>query len=528
MRVLSKAFTMKDSFTQDVFFRILEKWLESSAVTKPLGEHLASCPDRTNTQAQAKYCSLETLCHSAEADGCSVSYTALKMEHQYYSQSWTTEVILKENDKTAGTAPGTAAGTAPGTAAGTTTWTATRTTTGAETVAATGTDGADACGTERTVYIHISNSDKVTRNHELPVSRSSIIRAFTESGYTEDPVMPFSPMPIEGRDDTDGVTDWLVSAMTPGYADPLPVIIVSQCFNCMAYEIDESLFSKKLIGIAYVVTADYDYTNMLKSRYSLKPPYGGAIAIYSKGELFNQYQLNDTCYGIRLDKRIEEDVLRLVSSGYEKAAPTWNSIVDSMIKAESRELNELLSSFNDDNRSLEDRLKAAKKKVEDLWHENERLREKNSYLQSAVSAKDGDTGIISKGDAQEFFDGEQHDLVVTVLQNALTACSGDKSRYRDLLENILESNRIEGNGKALYDEVKRIFSGGNGEINAKVTSDLRRLGFNFVSDSRHYKLVLNGNNRYSYTIAKSGSDCRSGKNLTCDILSQINIYRKAN
>ena len=54
---------------------------------------------------------------------------------------------------------------------------------------------------------------------------------------------------------------------------------------------------------------------------------------------------------------------------------------------------------------------------------------------------------------------------------------------------------------------------------------LRAVGFEVVSEQNHYKLRFMGNEKYWFTLFKTPSDARSGKNLVSDITKKISIYK---
>lgn len=119
---------------------------------------------------------------------------------------------------------------------------------------------------------------------------------------------------------------------------------------------------------------------------------------------------------------------------------------------------------------------------------------------------------------------QQHDLVVSILQRALTTGGTSDTRRHELLEDLLKENQIIGNGKEVSDVVKSIFSSGE-EMTERDIAELKRIGFKIVSESPHYKLVYK-DSKYWFTVSKTASDkMRSGKNLMSDITRRLSIYK---
>lgn len=69
-----------------------------------------------------------------------------------------------------------------------------------------------------------------------------------------------------------------------------------------------------------------------------------------------------------------------------------------------------------------------------------------------------DSVVIHKAPIKEFFDGEQHNLIVTVLNNALRNYTTDSRAY-ELLEAIIVANPECVNGREILATVKSVLSG---------------------------------------------------------------------
>ena len=55
-------------------------------------------------------------------------------------------------------------------------------------------------------------------------------------------------------------------------------------------------------------------------------------------------------------------------------------------------------------------------------------------------------------------------------------------------------------------------------------AELKKIGFEVVSESPHYKLVYK-NSKYWFTVSKTPSDKRGGKNLASDITRRLSVYK---
>ena len=184
----------------------------------------------------------------------------------------------------------------------------------------------------------------------------------------------------------------------------------------------------------------------------------------------------------------------------------------------------LLDVFMGEFDSMEARLDAAKKRIAELTEENTMLRNKNESLQSAFDASGIEESIVTKSPVKEFYDGEQHDLLVTVLKEAAMRNGSFDTRQYELINSLLENNEYIGNGREVEEVVKRVLSSGE-QINKRDIAELKRVGFDLVSDNPHYKFVYRGNERYWFTVSKSPSDRRSGQNNASDIIKRITVYQ---
>lgn len=152
------------------------------------------------------------------------------------------------------------------------------------------------------------------------------------------------------------------------------------------------------------------------------------------------------------------------------------------------------------------------------------LRNKNDSLQAALEACGIEENILAKAEVKEFFDGEQHDMLVTVLKEAMDRSGGFDTRRYEILNGLLEQNEYTGNGRETLEVVKRVLSNGEA-ISKRDIADLERVGFALVNENTHYKFVYRENERYWFSIAKTPSDRRGGKNHASDIIKRLSVYQ---
>jgi hypothetical protein len=75
---------------------------------------------------------------------------------------------------------------------------------------------------------------------------------------------------------------------------------------------------------------------------------------------------------------------------------------------------------------------------------------------------------------------------------------------------------VSGARQALEEEIKTLFKTYQG-MDTKTRNALARMGFDLTEEGKHYKAVFQGDGRYTFSLSKSSSDHRAGKNLASDM-----------
>lgn len=470
MRVVSTKLRMVDTFSESDYFNIIKKWLTEAGPCKAVAEQLEACAEKIGVHLVADYCTADT--SHIEKDG--KVYTLFKIAQVFHEQTWTTETILE---------------CSPG---------------------------------GKVVYFHIDCSRDATRFDEAPEMRTDVIRAFVNSGLLKQPQVPITSKPIEP---TNELLDWIAGAVKEEYQDELPLVLATTYFGSRATEIEEYALSKKLAGFAYVIVCDNEYTRLLKDRAEHQTPFNGAVCIYTKGGKPRQFRKRNAYLGASLDKQIANEVQRFVTSAVDADAPTWEALHTEQVRKEAKETAALAEEAFGENETLDEKLKRAEARIALLVQENMALTAKNESLQTALTRSEAVQMILEPSNIPEFFEGEQHDLVVSILQKALANCGSKDTRQKELITDLLQHNHIIGNGKEMLEVVKAVFANGE-DLSSKELAELKRVGFEITSDNTHYKLVYKGS-KYWFTLAKTSSDKNhSGKNLTSDITKTISVYKK--
>jgi hypothetical protein len=81
-------------------------------------------------------------------------------------------------------------------------------------------------------------------------------------------------------------------------------------------------------------------------------------------------------------------------------------------------------------------------------------------------------------------------------------------------------NKLTAAGPELEEEIKSAFatSGDMGQAQRRTLEDL---GFEIEEAGKHWKAVYQGDGRYTFTVSKTSSDHRAGKNLASTIVRTL-------
>lgn len=368
-------------------------------------------------------------------------------------------------------------------------------------------------GDSKIVYFHIDCSGDVSLFDEAPKMRTAIIRDFINSGKIIQPALRISIQPIELSDDTVNI---VVESITGKTDSEIPIVFATQYFDSLAYPISLESLAEILSGTAYVVYSDNEFTRILKEKIKNKAyvPFNGGVAIYSRNQKPKQLRKYDAYYGGTLDTQVINEVTRIVNAQVDKTAPSWSTLVI----AEQSELLEVAE-------GLDERAKRDAIRIDELGQENVRLKARIEYLEAALAERNSEQRLIAQANIPEFFDGEQNDLIVAILNRELKKCGDNpKTRKYELLSSIVDRNSYIGNKQRMFVRIKEIFSDGE-TMSAAERSELEKMGFEITEDGKHYKLKFMGGDKYWYTVSKTPSDNRGGKNEATKIINGLSVYK---
>jgi hypothetical protein len=161
-------------------------------------------------------------------------------------------------------------------------------------------------------------------------------------------------------------------------------------------------------------------------------------------------------------------------------------------------------------------LNVKEERIQDLERELSRVRaELRRYDQSL----DQERGVLRLGKEREFYPGELSDALIFALGHGKSGLFAG-GRRAHLIEDILIANRPTETADEFEAEIKDTFSQ-SGDLGTEQRRILEDLGFTIEEAGKHYKAVFYGDDRYTFTISKTSSDHRAGKNLASTILKKL-------
>lgn len=298
----------------------------------------------------------------------------------------------------------------------------------------------------------------------------------------------------------------------------LPVVYVSVDF-AGGVAVDPRNAARKLSGLAHVVVEPSRAFSIVLSRaVARRNAYGGAVGIYWPGGDGQHLRYLRRDYSSIDD--LFDDVVRRVRAAASHVRPAHDCSWTELRQAVSKRALEAVRSSNGASvqnwvDAFEEENNALTAKLRDLENENTRLR----ALSRGVQASSPIDALLEDGDEQNLYYGEIRDIVLDALKAAL-ARSADSSRRHDVLSALLEANKYTGNGSSLRDSIRKTLLKSR-DLDADAQGQLRRLGFSMTSEGKHHKLIFAGDDRYTFTTAKTTSDHRATKNLVSVINQKL-------
>jgi hypothetical protein len=327
------------------------------------------------------------------------------------------------------------------------------------------------------------------------------------------------PLTVEGSAHRlgDADVDLAASLMLGTAACRLPVVYASAGFN-NTYIVDCDRLASDLAGMAHVVVEpNRPFSLRLKLDVTGENVYGGTIGVYwpdggGRRSFFLGREF-DSADDVR--RGVVEEITTALTNRRPLERCTWPYLVENAarqaldaLRAEgSQEVDKYIATFDRENAAKDERLAEAEREIH-------RLKEEVRLHQARLPI--GATTLLRSGAEQDLYPNEVVSIVRAALEDAATRVLAD-SRRNHVLQAVLTANpKSDDRSEELRERLKDLLRGSR-SLDAKIRRGLEEIGFSISEEGKHYKLVFRDDDRYTFTLAKSGSDVRAGLNAASQI-----------
>ena len=353
-----------------------------------------------------------------------------------------------------------------------------------------------------------------------------IVRQFVESGYCKDDAgIPITDTALE----SDGeYYSKCVDIMNGTLTYSMPVVYVS-CDYWGNTVISPTYLARQLGGVAHVfVEKSRDTALRLKEDTAGNNAHTEYVGIYFPGTKFCQKHGLSYYHNYKvMSQEIIDSVWKALINRLDSQKFNWNHIIALQSRQKMAEwqkisihdkaqLTEYMDTFDQENKDLRDQ-------IEDLNAEVYSLRSQLDTLRYVLNGNTEDTCFFKMGAEPNLYAGERSDLLRSILLQVQSKYE-PSSRPYILIQAMLAANPAIGECERVISGISTIFGGG-GRLNKTSKAQLKDLGFTIEEDGPHYKIIFH-DPRYMFTVSKTPSDHREGKNMISQIRAVIDVNRK--
>ena len=296
----------------------------------------------------------------------------------------------------------------------------------------------------------------------------------------------------------------------------LPIVYVSATFHG-GHVLDTNRLASDLAGMAHVVVEpNRPFSLRLKLDANSENVYGGSVGIYWPDGGGRRSFFIGKGYETAGDlaKAIFEEVRTALTNRRPLERCTWAStqemvsrqIFDELKATGSGQVDKYIEAFDKELSSKEELLADAEREIG-------RLKAEMRIYESRLPSSSGTT--LKTGNEQDFFPNEIAAVIVDALKDYQGRVPAD-SRRSHILSALLTANEFESESEKFRERLKELLRGFT-SLDQKTRRGLEELGFELSDDGKHHKITFQGDDRYTFTLPKSGSDHRGGLNAAADI-----------
>ncbi|MHB1410370.1 MAG: hypothetical protein B7X79_07450 [Acidovorax sp. 17-64-282] len=296
----------------------------------------------------------------------------------------------------------------------------------------------------------------------------------------------------------------------------LPLVYVSARFQG-GHLVNVDSLAEALAGMAHVVVEpNRPFSVRLMSEVNSQNVYGGAIGVYwpEGGGRRSFFLHHESESPSEMERAVVEEVRSALVNRRPLARVTWSAVQELISRRTfaalrdqgSTEVQRYVDEFDKELKSKQEELEDAEREIARLEAEVRKY-QAQSPMQSGL--------FLQTAPEQDLYAGELLGVVGDAIADAVTRVTED-SRRQHILKSIVAANPPTGEAEAMRNRLKSLLRDFR-SMEAKVRSALQDMGFEISEEGKHYKIVFQGDERYTFTMPKSGSDHRGGLNLAGDI-----------
>ena len=297
----------------------------------------------------------------------------------------------------------------------------------------------------------------------------------------------------------------------------LPVVYISVDFHG-SHIVDARLLARELAGMAHVIVEpNRPFSLRLKLAVHAENVYGGTVGVYwpDGGGRRSFFLGREYPSPTDVSRAVVEEVRRALANrrGLDKCTWAWlqerasRQAIEVLRASGSQELEKYIETFDKE-------LAAKDSRFGDAEREITRLKAELRIYEARLAAGSGT--LLRLGNEQDLYAGETIGILRDAVADARARVPPD-SRREHVLSSVLDANPPnEDTAGSMRERLKRLLRGTT-TIGAKTRRGLEEMGFAISEEGKHYKLVYQGDDRYAFTLPKSGSDHRGGLNAASDI-----------
>lgn len=378
----------------------------------------------------------------------------------------------------------------------------------------------------KTLLIQLNCNRTDFRTKLPPVHKPYIVRNFIKCGFCRDDAgIPVTDVPLDADSE---FYDTCVEVMQGTYPNSMPVVYIS-CDYWGNHVLSPGYLARQLSGVAHVfVERSHETALKLREATDGNNAYTGFVGIYFPGTRFCQrHGLVDYSDYKELTREVINSVWKALINRLDASIYNWNQIIalqsrqkmlewQDISAQDKKQLSTYMDTFDQENASL-------RGQIGELNQQIFRLQSERDMLQATLRGDSEDGCFYKKGKEGSLYPSEKEDLLYSVLSQAQKKYP-ENSRGFTIIQSLLEANPRQGVCENMITEIRSIFNSG-GKLSKSMKARLKALGFSLEEDGTHYKLTFH-DSRYMFSVSKTPSDHREGKNLISDICNILDVERK--